>query len=120
MIFRNCRSASSMPAAVQRSAISPDDQRFTLRWVRRTILEHRLARVRALECAFQRAGDAEPSEGERLFHAFAQRAGRAGAAAVELAGKPLELVEGARVIVERPRPPQPELHLRPVPLGQMV
>jgi hypothetical protein len=26
-----------MPAAVQRSAISPDDQRFTLRWVRRTI-----------------------------------------------------------------------------------
>jgi hypothetical protein len=34
MIFRNCRSASSMPAAVQRSAISPDDQRFTLRWVR--------------------------------------------------------------------------------------
>src|SRR5436309_14488040 len=37
MIFRSCRSASSMPAAVQRSAISPDDQRFTLRWVRRTI-----------------------------------------------------------------------------------
>jgi hypothetical protein len=26
-----------MPAAVQRSAISPDDQRFTLRWLRRTI-----------------------------------------------------------------------------------
>ena len=37
MIFRNWRSASSMPAAVQRSAISPDDQRFTFRWVRRTI-----------------------------------------------------------------------------------
>jgi hypothetical protein len=28
---------SSMPAAVQRRAISPDDQRFTLRWVWRTI-----------------------------------------------------------------------------------
>ena len=26
-----------MPAAVQRSAISPEDQRLTLRWVRRTI-----------------------------------------------------------------------------------
>ncbi len=37
MILRNCRSASSMPAAVQRSAISPDDQRLTLRCVRRTI-----------------------------------------------------------------------------------
>src|SRR5438128_5187504 len=37
MIFRNCFSASSMPAAVQHSAVSPDDQRFTLRWVRRTI-----------------------------------------------------------------------------------
>src|SRR5436190_24074741 len=37
MIFRNCRSASSMPAAVQRSAISPEDQCLTLRWVRRTI-----------------------------------------------------------------------------------
>src|SRR6266851_8074630 len=37
MIFRNWRSASSMPAAVQRSAISPEDQRLTLRWVRRTI-----------------------------------------------------------------------------------
>jgi hypothetical protein len=33
----HCRSASSMPAAVQRSAIAPEDQRFTLRWVRRTI-----------------------------------------------------------------------------------
>jgi hypothetical protein len=29
--------ASSMPAAVQRSAVSPEDQRFTLRCVRRTI-----------------------------------------------------------------------------------
>ena len=31
MILRNCRSASSIPAAVQRSAISPDCQRLTLR-----------------------------------------------------------------------------------------
>src|SRR6266540_3468751 len=37
MIFRNCRSASSMPAAVQRRHMSPDCQRFTLREVRRTI-----------------------------------------------------------------------------------
>lgn len=36
MIRRNCRPASSMPAAVQRSAISPDCQRLTLREVQRT------------------------------------------------------------------------------------
>jgi hypothetical protein len=36
MILRNCRSASSIPAAVQRSAISPDCQRLTLGLVRRT------------------------------------------------------------------------------------
>ena len=36
MIRRNWRSASSIPAAVQRSAISPDRQRLTLRLVRRT------------------------------------------------------------------------------------
>jgi hypothetical protein len=36
MILRNCRSASSIPAAVHLSAISPDDQRLTLRLARRT------------------------------------------------------------------------------------
>jgi hypothetical protein len=34
---RNWRSASNMPAAVHLRAISPEDQRFTLRCVRRTI-----------------------------------------------------------------------------------
>jgi hypothetical protein len=37
MIFRNWRSASNMPAAVQRRHMSPECQRFTLREVRRTI-----------------------------------------------------------------------------------
>src|SRR5215210_501443 len=36
MTLRNWRSASSMPAAVQRRHISPEDQRFTLRDERRT------------------------------------------------------------------------------------
>src|SRR5438093_13181782 len=48
-------------------------------------LDHRLARVRALERALQVAVDAEPSERERLLHPFAQRAGGAGVAALELA-----------------------------------
>ena len=37
MIRRNCCSATSIPAAVQRLRVSPSCQRFTLRWVRRTI-----------------------------------------------------------------------------------
>src|SRR3954447_4521930 len=37
MILRNCCSATSMPAAVQRLRMSPSRQRFTLRWVERTI-----------------------------------------------------------------------------------
>ena len=37
MILRNCCSATSMPAAVQRLRMSPSRQRFTLRWVWRTI-----------------------------------------------------------------------------------
>src|SRR5215216_5233103 len=49
-------------------------------------LDHRLARVGALERALELASDAEPGERERLFHPFAQRAGRAGVAALELAG----------------------------------
>src|SRR5712691_5509736 len=81
-------------------------------------LDHRLARVRALERALQVAGDAEPGEGERLFHPFAQRAGRAGVAAIELAGELAQLVERTGVVVERPRPPQAVLHARPVALGQ--
>src|SRR5437764_14182759 len=41
-------------------------------------LEHRLARVRRLERALEVAAYAEPAEGERLFHPFAQRAGGPG------------------------------------------
>src|ERR1700674_42873 len=101
MIFRNCRSASSMPALDVALGAADD-------------LDHRLARVGALERSSERAADAEPGESERLLHAFAQRAGGAGVVAVELAGERAELVERASVIVERPRPAQPLLHRRPV------
>ena len=37
MTLRNCFSASSIPAAVQRRPISPEDQCLTLRWVVRTV-----------------------------------------------------------------------------------
>jgi hypothetical protein len=66
-------------------------------------LDHRLAGVGRLERALEVAGDAEPGEGERLLHPFAQRAGGAGVGSVELGGERLELVEGAGVVVERPR-----------------
>ena len=88
MILRNWRSASSIPAAVQRSPISPDCQRLTLRLVRRTHLDHRLARVGRLQRALQR--DRVISRRvtrERLGEPFAQRAGGAGVGAVELAGE---------------------------------
>src|SRR5436190_11369007 len=45
-------------------------------------LDHRLAWVRALECALQVAAHVEPGEGQRLLESFAQRAGGAGVAAV--------------------------------------
>src|SRR6266536_3814991 len=83
-------------------------------------LDHRLAWVRALERALQVAGDAEPAERERLLHLFAQRAGGAGVAAVELRGERSQLIERAAVVVERPRAAQPLLHARPVALGEVV
>src|SRR2546422_7429819 len=83
-------------------------------------LDHRLARVRALERPLEVAADAKSRQRERLFHSFAQRAGCAGVAAVELASESAELVERAWVIVERPRPAQPLPHGRPLALGQML
>src|SRR3989442_12532048 len=55
-------------------------------------LDRCLARVRALEGALERAGDAEPGERQRLLDPFAQRAGGAGMQAVELGGEQAELV----------------------------
>ena len=119
MIFRNCRSASSTPAAVQRSAISPELQRFTLRCVQRTIsIIDSIGFV--LERPLEVAADAEPGERERLLHPLAERAGGAGVGVVELAAELPELVEGAVVVVMRPRSPQPLLHLRSFPLGEVV
>src|SRR6266567_9147418 len=83
-------------------------------------LEHRLARVRALERALQVAADAEPGQRQRLLHPFAQRAGGAGIRTLELAGEQAQLLERASVILLRPRPPQPLLHRRPLALGQIL
>ena len=50
MILRNCRSASSIPVAIQRKAISPDCERLRLRLVRRMhsiIDSHKFAEVSA-------------------------------------------------------------------------
>jgi hypothetical protein len=61
MIRRNWRSASSIPAAVQRSAISPDRQRLTLRLVRRThsiIDSHGLVEASVARMRIERAIDA--------------------------------------------------------------
>ena len=102
MIRRNCRSASSMPAAVQRSAISPDCQRLTLRLVRRT---HSIIDSQGFVEAsvrFRVPRDPEAGEGERLVESLAQRAGGAGVAALELGSERLQPVERAAVIVERP------------------
>src|SRR6266571_6720954 len=62
-------------------------------------LDHRLARIRRLERALQVAADVEPGERERLLQAFAQRAGGAGVAAVELAGELTQLLARAGVLV---------------------
>src|SRR5919198_5687259 len=120
MIFRNCFSASSMPAAVQRSAISPDDQCFTLRWVRRTI-----SSIDSHGFVLSRVRLSDPVTPSRvrvrgLFHPFAQRGSGTGVRSVELAGELAELVERARVVVERPGSPQSLLHTWPLALGQMV
>src|SRR5919201_2554095 len=92
MIFRNCRSASSMPAAVQRRVISPELQRFTLRWVRRTIsiIDSHVGR---LERALEVAADGEPRQRQRLLESFPERAGGAGIRSSELRGERSQLIE---------------------------
>jgi hypothetical protein len=83
-------------------------------------LDHRFDRVRALERPLEVAADAEPGERERLLHPLAERAGGAGVGVVELAAELPELVEGAVVVVMRPRSSQPLLHPRSFPLGEVV
>ena len=108
-----------MPAAVQRSAISPE-LRLYVALGAADDLDHRLARVGALERALQVAGDAEAGERERLFHALSEGAGGAGIGMVELAGERLALVERTSMILARPGSAQPLLHRGPLPLGEMV
>ena len=109
-----------MPAAVQRIRHLAGGPALEVALGAADDLDHRLARIGRLERAFQVAADVEPGEGERLFHPFAERAGRTGVAAVELAGELAELVERAGVVVKRPRPTRPLLDRRPVALGQVV
>src|SRR3954454_19702220 len=119
MILRNWRSASSMPAAVQRRHMSPFCQRLTLRLVRRTVsiidsqglveASVRLSRPRTLSRVTVNVSS-RPS----------QRGGGAGMAMGELVGERAELLERAIVVVERPRCPQAPLHERAVALGQVL
>src|SRR5271167_2147513 len=97
--------------------ISPEDQCLTLRWVVRIVVDHRLARVRALERAAELAVDPEPDHGQRFLHALPERAGGAGVGVLEFAGEPLELVERARVVGLSPRPAHPGFDRRTVALG---
>ena len=84
MIRRNCCSATSMPAAVQRLRMSPSCQRFTLRWVWRTIsimLSHGFVEqsvVASLPLIPSRISVSVSS------HALAQRAGGVGPGLIEL------------------------------------
>src|SRR4051794_11613805 len=116
MILRNWRSASSIPAAVQRKHMSPFCQRLTLRLMRRTVSIIDSPRVRRHERALEPAAHAEPGDGERLLHALAQRGGGAGVGTRELVGERTELVERAVVVIERPGCPQPSPHHGPVAL----
>jgi len=119
MIFRNCCSALSMPAAVpQRHLARAPALHVPLGAA--DDLDHRLARVGALERAPERAGDTEPGERQRLLHPFPERARGAGIRAVELARERSQLLKRPWVVVERPRPPQPLPHASPVAFGQMV
>ena len=95
MILRNWRSASSMPAAVQRRHMSPDLPALDVAAGAADGLDHRLARVRRRERALEPAADAEAGEGERLLQALAQRGGGAGVRALELGGERAQLLERA-------------------------
>ena len=59
-------------------------------------VDHRLDRVRRGQRLLQPAADPEAGEGQRLLEALAQRAGRAGVGALQLAGEGLQAVERER------------------------
>jgi len=71
MILRNWRSASSMPAAVQRRHMSPDCQRLTLRLVRRQISI--IDSIGFVEDSVRQSGpvDPEPLQRHGLLESFA-------------------------------------------------
>jgi hypothetical protein len=76
---RNCCSASSVPAAVQRRHMSPLDQCLTLRETRRRFRSSTCTGSSRRACAW-RATDPQARDGQRLLEALAQRPGRAGMA----------------------------------------
>src|SRR6266540_6702084 len=120
MIRRNWFSASSIPAAVQRSAISPDCQRLTLRLVRRThsiIDSHGLVdssvrfRLPRMPRRVSVSVSVMPSRSEPAAPGWG---------ALELTGQRLQAIEGAVVVVVDPGGPEPALDGRAVALGQVV
>ena len=119
MILRNWRSASSMPAAVQRRHMSPFCQRLTLRLMRRTVS---IIDSHGFVDASVRLS--RPRTPRRVTVSVSSMPSRSDAAAPgcerrELVGEHAQLVERAVVVVERPGGSQPAAHERPVALGQM-
>src|SRR3990172_831239 len=98
MIRRNRRSASSMPAAVQRNAISPDCQRLTLRLVRRT---HSIVDSHGFvdsSVRFSEPVTPRVSVSVSVFSSPSRREPAAPVCPLELTGQRLHAIEGAAVI----------------------
>jgi hypothetical protein len=61
--------------------------------------DHRFARVRRLEHVLELPDDPEPDHGQRLFHPFPQGGASAGMPTVEFGSEPVELLQGAVMVV---------------------
>ncbi len=120
MIRRNCCSATSMPAAVQRLRMSPSLPALHVALGVADDLDHRLARVGRAQRLGELAGDPEPHQRQRVGHAFAQRAGGVGPGAVELCGEQLQPLLGELGVGQRPRRAHPGADLVAVALGQQI
>src|SRR3974377_1152528 len=117
MMRRNCCSATSIPAAVQRLRMSPSRQRLTLRWVYRTIsiidsqqfVEHSvLASCPPIPRRIRVGGSSIPPPRHAAPVAFG------------VGGGELEPLLGELRIAERPRGANPGADLRALPLGQEI
>src|SRR3954454_8945440 len=117
MILRIWRSASSIPAAVQRRHMSADCQCLTLRLALRQITLIDSIGVRAREPAPELPVDPEALQRHGLLESLAQRGGGAGMRAFELAGEDAEAVERGGMVGQLPGRPQAPLDRGTVAFG---